>query len=102
MSAAYDLPEDADVLALECAMDRVWSRGCKNLEDACEGAADVIGYSQLATAYESAKAAFADILTDRYHPACEEMERRHGIYPDMPWRDANTEPTPLPSTQEAA
>lgn len=94
MSAAYDLPEDADLIQLECAMDRVWSRGCKNLEDACQSVADVTGSD--ADALADDKAAFADILTDRYHPACEEMERRHGIYPDMPWRDANT------LTQEAA
>ena len=98
MSAAYDLPEDADVLALECAMDRVWSRGCKNLEDGCQAVGDVTGCDDV-DALESDKAAFADILTDRFHPACEEMEQRHGYYPPMPWRDANTA---TPETQEAA
>lgn len=98
--AAYDLPTDTDLLTLECDMDRVWSRGCKILEDACQAVADVTGYD--ADALADDKAAFADILTDRFHPACEEMERRHGIYPDMPWRDANTVP-PIPTrTKEAA
>ncbi len=101
MSAAYDLPEDAEVLALECAMDRVWDRGCKNLEDALEAAADVLGFGYDSSALACDKAAFADILTDRFAAPCEEIERKHGYYPPMPWRDANTV-TPTTTSKEAA
>ena len=100
MSAAYDLPEDAEVLALECAMDRVHPRIREALKDLCTEVAEIVG-GDIAKALADDLGAVEDILTDRVSEACAEIERKHGYCPPMPWRDANTV-TPATTSKEAA